>query len=142
MGIPTREARLAHAAKHCELWNDGKKQEWIDSWRTIVKTDNVIMFDPVGTEEKRGFDHMTSHAYDLFQPVLKMYMLTVQVNGNEMAWVIENHFNPGDEVMKTYSIETFQWEEDDSLLIKTYYDMPESVGADDDPYEFLLADQK
>jgi nitroreductase len=33
----------------------------------------------------------------------------------------------------TFGIETFQWRDDGSLLIKTYYDMPESVGAKDDP---------
>jgi hypothetical protein len=142
MNIPTREARMAHAAKHCELWNAGKKQEWIDSWRSIVKTDTVIMFDPVGTEEKQGFDHFTNYAYDLFQSILKMHMLTVKVNGNEMAWVIESHFQPGEDLIKAISIETFQWCNDGSFLIKTYYDMPDSVGAKDDPYEFLLKDKK
>ncbi len=142
MNIPTRGARLAHAAKHCELWNAGKKQEWINSWRTIVKTDVVLMFDPVGTEEKRGFDHFTNYAYDLFQSILKMHMLTVKVNGDEMAWVIESHLQIGEELIKALSIETFQWRKDGSFLIKTYYDMPDSVGAKDDPYEFILKDKK
>lgn len=50
------------------------------------------MFDPVGTEEKHGFAAATSDAFDMFQSILKIKMITVHVNGNEMAWVCENHF--------------------------------------------------
>src|ERR1700704_3122417 len=137
MSVPSREARLAHAANHCELWNAGKKDEWVASWRTIAEG-NVRMFDPVGTKEKHGFDHATSEAYDMFQSVLKMYMLTVKVNGNEMAWVIESHFGTGEQISKTLSIETFQWDENGDLLIKTYYELPEGLGENDDPYELIL----
>jgi hypothetical protein len=69
-------------------------------------------------------------------------MLTVKVNGDEMAWVIESHLQLGEEPIKALSIETFQWRKDGSFLIKTYYDMPDSVGAKDDPYEFILKDKK
>ena len=89
--VPSRQARLAHAAKHAELWNAGKKHEWVASWRTICPGE-VRMFDPVGTEEKHGFAAATSDAFDMFQSILKINMITVQVNGNEMAWVCENHF--------------------------------------------------
>jgi hypothetical protein len=37
-----------------------------------------------------------------------------------------------------YSIETFAWDDDGNLLIKTYYPMPETVGSDSDPYAHLL----
>jgi hypothetical protein len=40
-----------------------------------------------------------------------------------------------------YSIETFAWDEDGNLLIKTYYPMPGSVGPDGDPYTHLLEGQ-
>ena len=50
------------------------------------------MFDPVGTEEKHGFAAATSDAFDTFQSILKINMITVQVNGNEMAWVCEKPF--------------------------------------------------
>ena len=53
-----------------------------------------------------------------------------------MAWVIESHLQPGEELIKALSIETFQWCNDGSFQIKTYYDMPDSIGAKDDPYEF------
>ena len=96
------------------------------------------MFDPVGTKEKHGFDHATSEAYDMFQSVLKMHMLTVKVNGNEMAWVIESHFGTGEQIAKALSIETFWWDENGDLLIKTYYELPEGLGENDDPYETIL----
>jgi hypothetical protein len=137
MGVPSREARLAHAAKHCELWNAGKKEDFVASWRTIAQGD-VTMYDPVGTKAKHGFDHATGEAFDMFQAINKMYMLTVKVNGNEMAWVIENHFGTGDDISKTYSIETYAWDDDGNLTIKTYYEVPSSLGEDDDPYEYLI----
>ena len=135
--VPSREARLAHASVHAELWNAGKREEWVASWRTIVPG-AVRMFDPVGTEEKTGFDTATTHAFDLFQKLLRIKMITVQVNGNEMAWVCENHFDAGGKTLTTHSIETFAWDDDGDLLIKTYYPMPESVGTDSDPYAHLL----
>jgi hypothetical protein len=54
----------------------------------------------------------------MFQSILKTKMVTVQVNGNQMAWVCENHFG---------TEPTFAWD-DGNLLIKTYYPMPEAVG--------------
>ena len=135
--VPSRQARLAHAAKHAELWNAGKREEWIASWRTIAPAE-VRMFDPVGTEEKHGFDTATGDAFDMFQSILKIKMITVQVNGNEMAWVCENYFGTEPNVQKAYSIETFAWDDDGNLLIKTYYPMPETVGSDSDPYAHLL----
>ena len=73
----------------------------------------------------------------MFQSMLKIKMITVQVNGNEMAWVCENHFGFEPNVQMAYSIETFAWDDDGSLLIKTYYPMPESVGTEGDPYAHL-----
>ena len=128
------------AAKHADLWNAGKKDEWVASWRTICPGE-VRMFDPVGTEEKHGFAAATSDAFDMFQSILKITMITVQVNGNEMAWVCENHFGTELNVQMAYSIETFAWDDDGNLLIKTYYPMPESVGAEADPYAHLLEGQ-
>src|SRR5882757_1599747 len=98
-GVPSRKARLAHAAKHAELWNAGKKDEWVASWRTICPGE-VRMFDPVGTEEKHGFDTATSKAFDMFQSILKIKMVTVQITGYEMAWVVRITSAPS---------KTFKW---------------------------------
>jgi hypothetical protein len=138
--VPSRKARLAHAAKHADLWNAGRKDEWVASWRTICPGE-VRMFDPVGTAEKHGFEAATSDAYDMFQSILKIKMLTVQVNGDEMAWVCENFFGVEPNVQSAYSIETFAWDHDGNLLIKTYYPMPDHVGSDSDPYAHLLESQ-
>ncbi|GAA2142263.1 hypothetical protein [Actinomadura napierensis] len=138
--VPSRRARLAHAAKHAELWNAGKKDEWIASWRTIVPAE-VRMFDPVDTEEKSGFDAATTHAWDLFQHLLRITMITVQVNGDEMAWVCENRFGADPDVYTVHSIETFAWDDAGNLLIKTYYPMPEHIGADQDPYAHILGER-
>ena len=54
----------------------------------------------------------------MFQSILKIKMVTVQVNGNEMAWVCENHFGTEPNVQMAYSIGTFAWDEDGNLLIK------------------------
>ena len=89
MGVPSRAARLAHAGRYCELWNAGRKDEWVASWRTIVQGE-VTMFDPVGTKPKHGFDVAMSRAFDQFQPVTELHMVTVKANGPEMAWVIDN----------------------------------------------------
>ena len=140
MTAPTRRARLEHAAKHCPLWNQGDREAWVASWRTIAN-DALCMHDPVGTELKHGpnaADYM-GHTFDLFQRHLNMQMLTVKVNGDEMAWVIESRFG---KLPPSLSVETFRWEPDGTLHVKTYYDMPESVGENDDPYAHLLAKVK
>lgn len=98
------------------------------------------MFDPVGTEEKLGFDAATGDAFDLFQSMLRIEMITVQVNGNEMAWVCRNHFGAEPNVQMAYSIETFAWDVSGDLIIKTYYPMPEKLSDQDDPYRHLLRD--
>ena len=94
------------------------KDEWVASWRAICPGE-VRMFDPVGTEEKHGFDAATSEAFDMFQSILKIKMITVQVNGSEMAWVCENYFGTEPNVQMAYSIETFAWDDDGNFLIKT-----------------------
>lgn len=138
MSVPSRKERRAHAAVHFDLWNAGDREAWLASWGTIAKG-ALHMHDPVGTELKSGpsaVDYM-AHTYDLFQQHLNMQCLVVHVNGNEMAWVNENRFA---DLPMMYSIETFRWEADGTLHVKTYYDMPESVGEDDDPYTQSLGD--
>jgi hypothetical protein len=71
VAAPSRGARLAHARIHCPFWNEGRKAEWVASWRAIG-SGSVTMLDPVGTKEKRGFEHATTEAYDMFQPHLKI----------------------------------------------------------------------
>ena len=53
----------------------------------------------------------------------------------------ENFFGTEPNVQSAYGIETFAWDDNGDLLIKTYYPMPESIGTDSDPYAHLLAGQ-
>ena len=48
----------------------------------------------------------------MFGSILKIEMITVQVNVNEMAWVCENHFGTEPNIQMAYSIETFGWDDD------------------------------
>ncbi|ORA51005.1 hypothetical protein BST21_02320 [Mycolicibacterium celeriflavum] len=65
----------------------------------------------------------------MFQAILRIEMITVQVNGDEMAWACENFFGTEPDVQSAYSIETFAWDQSGDLLIKTYYPIPEHVGT-------------
>ena len=115
MGVPSRAARLEHAGKYCELWNAGRKDEWVASWRTLIQGD-VTMYDPVGTKPNHGFQVCMLDAFDAFQPVTELHLVTVKVNGPEMAWVIDNHFRSGDRVIESLSIEVFRWDEQGDLV--------------------------
>ena len=66
------------------------------------------MYDPVAAP-RRNSDSMPPLAMrtDVFQTILKIKMITVQVNGNEMAWVCENSFGTKPNIQMAYSIETF-----------------------------------
>jgi GntR family transcriptional regulator len=70
--------------------------------------------------------------------LLILRQIVVHVNGTEMAWTNENIVTIGDQTHSSMSIETFSWEPNGDLTIKTYYDMPESIGEEDDPYEHIL----
>jgi len=45
-GVPSRQARLAHAAKHAELWNAGKREEW-DAYKSYVTPYELERYLPV-----------------------------------------------------------------------------------------------
>ena len=61
-----------------------------------------------------------------------------------MRWsgVCENHFGTEPNVGAVQSFETFAWDGDGNLLIKSYYPMSEFVGAEADPYAHLLEVQQ
>jgi hypothetical protein len=138
--VPSREARLAVATTYADLWNAGKEDEWLAAWRSITPGE-VRFFDPVGTEEKIGFDTAFTENWGRFQSLLKLRVLNVQLNGNEMALFVENKFGTEPNVQTGYSIETYAWDETGDLLFKSYYSMPEDVGPGDDPYAHLLEKQ-
>jgi hypothetical protein len=134
--VPTPSpAQLKHwATQYVELWNAGDKQAWIENYKCVAPG-QVRMLDPVGTPEKRGFDHCCAESFDLFQKRVRFRIQpgTLFICGNEVAWLLENHFTaPGGKEMIGYSIENYVFHEDGSLDIRTFYKVPahddESLG--------------
>lgn len=126
MGAPSKEALWNWARNYDKLWTAGDREGWIANYRTVLKTDAVRMFDPVATPEKFGFQHCLIDSYDLFQPNVKFHIPeeTLFVLGNTVSWVMNNHITSRGKTFMEPSIETFIFEPDGSLAIKTWYRIP------------------
>ena len=122
---PDKKALLNWANNYPTLWNAGDKQAWIDNWRCVAKGE-FRMLDPVGTPEKTGFKSCCEDSWDLFQPSVRFNIQpgTLFVCGTEVAWCLENHFAGLDGPRMQYSLETYQFGEDGSVAIRTYYRVP------------------
>jgi hypothetical protein len=126
MTTPTREQFKQWAENYVALWNAGDKEGWIKNWRSVAPGD-FRMLDPVGTPEKRGFEECASKSFDLFQPKVKFKISkgAFFICGNEVAWLLENHITADGRTFVGRSIETYRFEPDGSVVIRTYYDVPE-----------------
>ncbi len=129
MTVPTQEQLHNWAKNYEKLWNAGDRDGWIANYRTVFQGDAVRMLDPVGTPEKYGFKSCCTDSYDLFQPNVKFEIPdeTLFVLGNEVAWVMHNIITSGGKTWVGKSIETFRFEPDGSLVIRTWYDVPENA---------------
>ncbi|MFT6051814.1 MAG: hypothetical protein ACI9B9_001457 [Halioglobus sp.] len=133
MAYPEKNTLLTWATSYPTLWNAGVKQAWVDNWRTVADGE-FRMLDPVGTPPKRGFKSCCEDSWDLFQPRVRFKIQpgTLFVCGNEVAWCLENHFDGPGGAQVQYSLETYQFSEDGSVDIRTYYRVPphddESLG--------------
>lgn len=125
MAKPTREQLQHWAENYVALWNAGDKEAWVKNWKSVAPGD-FRMLDPVGTPEKRGFELCAAKSFDLFQPTLRFHVVegTTFICGNEVAWLMENHFSADGETKVLRSIETYRFEPDGSVVIRTYYDVP------------------
>jgi len=131
MSIPDTKQLLHWADQYVALWNAGDKEAWTANWRAVGSGD-FRMLDPVGTPEKHGFEHCCLDSWDLFQPAVRFRIQpgTLFVCGNEVAWVMENHFTGPDGVeAHSVSIETYRFEEDGSVVIRTFYRVPDHQDA-------------
>lgn len=139
MATPTREQLLQWAERYVALWNAGDKQGWIRNWRSIAPGE-FRMQDPVGTPEKQGFEACASQPFDLFQPTVKFQIAkgTLFVCGNEVAWLMENHATLEGRHAVHHSIETYRFEPDGSVLIRTWYDPPQQDAPLGDLFEQYL----
>ncbi len=129
---PTEKELLTWSRNHPKYWNAGDRQAWIDNYRSVLATDAVRMLDPVGTPEKFGFQHCLVDSFDLFQSTIKFHIPeeTLFVNGNSVGWVMHNIITSSGETSTMLSIETYHFEPDGSLAIRTWYRLPHGAGGD------------
>jgi len=125
MAMPDREQLQRWADNYVALWNAGDKEAWIRNWKSVAPGE-FRMLDPVGTPEEKGFEECAAKPFDLFQPKLRFKVAdgTRFICGNEVAWLMENHFTAEGRTTVLLSIETFRFEADGSVLIRTYYQVP------------------
>ncbi|MEM7410284.1 MAG: hypothetical protein AAF430_08630 [Myxococcota bacterium] len=125
MAVPNRKALLEWAHNYVDLWNAGDKEAWTANWKKVGPGE-FRMLDPVGTPEKVGFEHCCLDSWGLFQDRVKFKFHNdiVLVNGNEVAWVLENHITTDGDTMMSTSIETYRFEENGDVTIRTYYKVP------------------
>jgi hypothetical protein len=90
------------------------------------------MLDPVGTPEKQGFEHCCAESWDLFQPSVRFNIVpgSLFVCGNEVAWLLENHFTSDGREQVGLSIETYRFEDNGDVTIRTYYKVPRHSQAE------------
>lgn len=131
MATPDKKQLLEWANNYVTLWNAGDKAGWIDNWRKVAPGE-FYMLDPVGTPEKHGFDECCVASFDLFQDKVKFKIAdgSLFVCGNEVAWLLENHIETEDGDRVGLSIETYRFEPDGSVVIRTYYRVPTHADAD------------
>lgn len=125
MGTPSRRELQNWATNYIALWNAGDKGAWLENWRAVAPGD-VRMIDPVGTPEKRGGEQCWSDSWDLFNKAVRFKVQdgTLFFNGNEVAWLLENHITTDGKTTIGLSIETYRFEADGSVVIRTYYRVP------------------
>ena len=126
MASPTRQQLQDWAKNYVALWNAGDRDGWARNWRSVAPGD-FRMLDPVGTPEKRGFEHCALDSWDLFQKRVKFRIVdgTLFICGNEVAWTLENSITADGKTHAALSIETYRFEPDGSVVIRTYYKVPE-----------------
>ncbi|MEH6550295.1 MAG: hypothetical protein V7744_09960 [Pseudomonadales bacterium] len=123
--IPDKETLLKWARGYTHYWNAADRDGWIENYRTVFQGDSVRMLDPVGTPEKFGFKNCCTDSFDLFNDHVKFEIReeSLFILGNTVAWVMNNIISSSGKEGVAKSIETFQFEPDGSLIIKTWYDV-------------------
>ena len=126
MASPSRQQLQDWAKNYVALWNAGDREGWARNWRSVAPGD-FRMLDPVGTPEKRGFEHCALDSWDLFQKRVRFRIVdgTLFICGNEVAWTLENSITADGKTHAALSIETYRFEPDGSVVIRTYYKVPE-----------------
>ena len=126
MSTPTFAELKEWARNYVALWNAGDRDAWAANWRKVAPGD-FSMLDPVGTPQKTGFQHCALDSWDLFQPTVRFRIAdgALFICGNEVAWLLENHFERDGAPAFELSIETYRFEPDGSVVIRTFYKVPQ-----------------
>jgi hypothetical protein len=127
----SRDTLRQWAKNYVELWNAGDREAWVRNWRSVAPGD-FSMLDPVGTPAKHGFEDCALKSFDLFQPNVRFRIQpgTLFICDNEVAWLLENHFVENGENRMAFSIETYRFEPDGSVVIRTFYNVPAHSAGD------------
>ena len=125
MASPTTRQLLDWAGSYVALWNAGDKPGWVRNWRSVAPGE-FRMLDPVGTPEKLGFESCALEPWDLFQSRVKYRIVdgSLLICANEVAWFLENHISADGRSFVGHSIETYRFEPNGDVLIRTYYQVP------------------
>ena len=125
MAVPTTRQLRAWAEDYVRLWNAGDKEGWVRNWRSVAPGD-FRMLDPVGTPEKRGFESCALETWELFQGRVKFRIVegSLLICGSEVAWFLENHITADGRSFVGHSIETYRFEANGDVVIRTYYRVP------------------
>ena len=126
MSIPNKQELKAWAENYVALWNAGDKDAWAANWRKVASGE-FRMLDPVGTPEKVGFQKCCLDSFDLFQANVQFRIPDgmLFICDNEVAWTLENSITTDGKNAKHYSVETYRFEADGSVYIRTYYRVPQ-----------------
>ena len=117
MSVPTFAQLKNWADNYVKLWNAGDRAGWAANWRALAPGE-FSMLDPVGTPMKHGFQHCALDSFDLFQPTVRF-----RIHPGSL-------FIRGSEERFAYSIETYRFEPDGSVVIRTYYKVPAHSAGD------------
>lgn len=125
MATPTTRQLRAWAEDYVALWNAGDREGWVRNWRSVAPGE-FRMLDPVGTPEKRGFEACALEPWELFQSRVKYRIVdgSLMICGNEVAWFLENHISADSRSFVGHSIETYRFEPNGDVVIRTYYRVP------------------
>ncbi len=126
MPAPTTKQLLEWAHAYVALWNAGDKEGWAENWRRAAPGE-FRMLDPVGTPEKIGFEACALAPWELFQKRVKYRIVdgSLFVCGNEVAWHLENHITTDGHSFIGHSVETYRFEDNGDVSIRTYYRVPQ-----------------
>ena len=131
MPSPNFDALKKWAENYPKLWNEGDREGWVANYRSVGPGE-FRMLDPVGTPEKIGFQHCCLDSWDLFQPHVRFRIVpgSLFICGNEVAWLLENHFTSDGREQIGLSIETYRFEVNGDVTIRTYYRVPRHGDAE------------